>query len=71
MRHTSVRIDEELLAEAARILGTQGATSTVRTALENVVRTGRLESLASWDIGLSPDDLAEGRTPRVPPPPEA
>ena len=65
MKHTSLYLDEDLLAEASRILGTDGPTSTVRTALEAVVRARRLESLASWEIGLTPDDLAELRAPRL------
>lgn len=66
MKHTSLYLDEDLLAEAARILGTDGPTSTVRTALEAVVRERRLESLASWEVGLTPGDLAALRAPRLP-----
>jgi Arc/MetJ family transcription regulator len=65
MKHTSLYLDEDLLAEASRILGTDGPTSTVRTALESVIRTRRLESLASWEIELTPDDLAAIRRPRL------
>ena len=65
MKHTSLYLDEELLAEASQILGTDGPTSTVRTALEAVITARRLESLASWEIGLTPEDLAEMRRPRL------
>ncbi|MBA3432890.1 MAG: type II toxin-antitoxin system VapB family antitoxin [Actinobacteria bacterium] len=65
MKHTSLYIDEDLLTEAARALGTKGPTSTVRAALENAVRRRRLESLASWEVGLAPDDLAQLRAPRL------
>jgi len=65
MKHTSLYLDEALLAEASRILGTDGPTSTVRTALQEVIRARRLQSLASWDVGLTPADLAELRAPRV------
>jgi Arc/MetJ family transcription regulator len=51
MKHTSLYLDEALLNEAAEVLGTQGATQTVRNALEDVVRRNRLMSLASWDVG--------------------
>jgi len=54
MKHTSLYLDEALLDEAAAVLGTQGATQTVRNALEDVVRRNRLMSLASWDVG-TPD----------------
>jgi len=64
MKHTSLYIDEELLTEASRVLGTTGPTPTVRAALEEVVRRQRLESLASWDLALTPEELDELRAPR-------
>jgi Arc/MetJ family transcription regulator len=60
-------LDEELLAEASRVLGTDGPTTTVRAALEAVVRARRLESLATWEIDLTPDDFAQLRSPRLAP----
>lgn len=57
MKHTSLYLDEALLAQAAEVLGTQGATQTVRNALEEIVRRNRLTSLASWDVGAPVDDL--------------
>ncbi len=65
MKHTSLYVEETLLDEAARALGTKGPSSTVRAALEDVVRRRRLESLASWDVGLTPKALAELRRPRL------
>lgn len=65
MKHTSLYIDEALLVEASRVLGTDGPTPTVRAALEEVVRRQRLESLASWDLELTPEDLDELRAPRA------
>jgi hypothetical protein len=64
MKHTSLYLDEELLAAAAAVLGTAGPTATVRAALENVVRRRRLESLASWDVPLGPQALDDLRHPR-------
>lgn len=64
MKHTSLYLDEHLLRDAGDILGTSGPTGTVRAALEEVVRRARLRSLATWDIGLEPDDLDELRRPR-------
>jgi Arc/MetJ family transcription regulator len=64
-KRTSLIMEPKLLDEAARILGTKGATATVREALERVVRQQRLESLARWEF---PEDalerLAEMRQPR-------
>jgi Arc/MetJ family transcription regulator len=60
MKHTSLYLDEALLDEAAEVLGTQGATQTVRNALEDVVRRNRLMSLASWDVGTSDAMLDPG-----------
>ena len=65
MKHTSPYLEEELLAEAEQALGTKGPTPTVRAALEDVVRRRRLASLAAWDVGLEPEDLAELRRPRA------
>lgn len=48
LKHTSLYLDESMLSEAARVLGTDGPTSTVRAALEDVVRHSRLESIADW-----------------------
>ena len=59
-------LDDELLSEAGRLLGTRGPTATVRAALEEVVRRRRLESLASWDLGdLTPERLEELRSLRA------
>ena len=63
-KHTSLYLDEELLSEAGSILGTSGPTSTVRAALEDVVRRTRLKSLTGWDVELSETDLERLRRPR-------
>jgi Arc/MetJ family transcription regulator len=66
MKHTSLYLDEDLLAEAGRMLGTDGPTATVRAALAEVVRGAKLRSLATWDLGgLTPEHLDELRAPRV------
>ena len=64
MKHTSLYVDEALLAEAAQLLGTNGPTPTVRAALEEVVRRRRLESLATWEPELDPETLVALRAPR-------
>lgn len=62
-KHTSLYLEEELLLEAEDVLGTSGPTGTVKAALEDVVRRARLKSLATWEVGLSPEDLARLRRP--------
>jgi Arc/MetJ family transcription regulator len=66
VKHTSLYLDEALLAEAAQILGTDGPTATVRAALNEAVRRKKLRELATWDLtDLTPERLAELRAPRV------
>ncbi len=55
-KRTSLIVDSPLLAEAERLLGTKGPTTTVREALKRVVRQAHLESLASWEL---PEDAPE------------
>jgi len=65
-KRTSLILDPPLLERAADVLGTKGATDTVRAALEGVVRQAALERLAQWEF---PDDaldrLWEMRKPRT------
>jgi Arc/MetJ family transcription regulator len=62
---TNIDIDDELLAEAAQVLGTSTKKATVEAALERVVRRNRqqrileLEGKVEW-IG----DLTEMRRSR-------
>jgi Arc/MetJ family transcription regulator len=66
VKHTSLYLDESLLAEAEQTLGTEGTTATVRAALEDVVRREKLRKLAQWNLeDLTPERLAELRAPRV------
>jgi Arc/MetJ family transcription regulator len=60
-KHTSLYLDEELLAEAEAALGTAGPTGTVRAALADVVRRARLKELAAWDVELTDTALDEMR----------
>lgn len=66
MKHTSLYLEERLLAEAGATLGTTGPTATVRAALEDVVRRRKLRELAAWDLdGLTPERLADLRQTRT------
>jgi Arc/MetJ family transcription regulator len=62
---TNIDIDDELLAEAAKVLGTTTKKATVEAALERIVRRHRqrrileLEGKVEW-VG----DLAEMRRSR-------
>jgi len=62
---TNIDIDDELLAEAAEVLGTNTKKATVEAALERVVRRNRqqrvleLEGTVEW-VG----DLSEMRRSR-------
>jgi hypothetical protein len=64
MRRTVV-IDDKLLEEARRILGTRGVRDTVETGLKEVIRRRRLEelrrSLGKVDLDLTPEELARLR----------
>ena len=64
MRRTVV-IDDELLEEARRILGTKGVRDTVEAGLREAIRRRRLEdlrrSLGKVELALTPEDLARLR----------
>jgi Arc/MetJ family transcription regulator len=53
MRRTTIEVDDELLDQARRVLGTRGLRDTVHVALAEVVRAARRRALA--------DRLATGR----------
>jgi hypothetical protein len=64
MRRTVV-IDDALLEEARRVLGTRGVRDTVETGLKEAIRRYRLEelrrSLGKVDLDLTPEELARLR----------
>ena len=64
MRRT-VLVDDELLEEARRVLGTKGIRETIETGLREVVRRRRLEelrrSLGTIELDLTPEKLARLR----------
>jgi len=65
MRRTTVVIDEELLDEARRFLGTKGVRDTIEAGLREAVRRGRLaelrRSLGNFDLDLTAEELARLR----------
>ena len=64
MRRTVV-IQDSLLEDARRLLGTKGIRDTVEEALREVIRRDRLErlrdSLGTMDLGLTSDELTRLR----------
>ncbi len=64
MTRTTVTIDDALLDDARRLLGTTGISSTVNAALAAAVRQARL---AAFDVALfeiTDEDLTQARTER-------
>ena len=65
VKRTSLNLELDLVAQARRVLGTQGTTETVHRALEEVVRQERLRALANETFDdLTPEALRELRRPR-------
>jgi Arc/MetJ family transcription regulator len=63
-RHTTLNLDEALVAEAARTLGTRGTTETVHAALREVIARQQRRMLVELDL---PDlTLASIRNVRAP-----
>jgi Arc/MetJ family transcription regulator len=64
MRRTVV-IEDALLDDAQRLLGTRGIRDTVEKALREVIRRYRLEelrnSLGTVELGLTPEELTRLR----------
>jgi Arc/MetJ family transcription regulator len=64
MRRTVV-IEDTLLKDAQRLLGTKGIRDTVEEALREVIRRYRLEklrnSLGTVELGLTSEDLTRLR----------
>lgn len=63
-KHTTIDLDEGLVSEAGRVLGTSGNGETVRAALREVVRAHRRLALLDLSSDLSLDDLDEMRRAR-------
>jgi Arc/MetJ family transcription regulator len=67
MRRTVV-IDDNLLEEARRVLGTRCIRETVEAGLREAIRRHRLESLrrslGKMDLDLSPEGLSRLRSKR-------
>lgn len=65
-RHTTINLDDELVADAAKTLGTRGTTETVHAALREVVARRQRRALVELDLAdLTPESLADMRSPRT------
>lgn len=66
IKRTSLNLELDLVAEARKVLGTNGTTDTIHRALEDVIRRDRLRSLAERTFeDLTPEALAELRRTRT------
>ena len=64
-RHTTLNLDEDLVAAAADTLGTAGTTETVHAALREVVARQRRRMLVGLPLDdLTPEALDAMRQPR-------
>lgn len=65
-KHTTLDLDQDLVRDAAAVLGTSRTTDTVHAALAEVVARRRRTMLARFDFpDLTPDSLAAMRAPRL------
>jgi Arc/MetJ family transcription regulator len=63
---TNMNLDRQLVAEAADVLGTRGATETVHAAMAEVVRAARRRRLAAQEFSdLYPEALDTLRRSRA------
>lgn len=61
-KRISVIVEDTLLDEAARVLGTNNASETIRESLAQTVRQAHLNRLAVWELPADfPARLAEMR----------
>jgi hypothetical protein len=69
MKRTNLVLDEQLLAQATRVLAAKTYSAAVNTALEEVIRVRKIQGISQffgsgiWDGELS--EMREDRQPRV------
>ncbi len=63
-KHTTIDLDQELVREAASVLGTTRTTDTVHAALSDVIRRSRRQDLFEVPNDLDLDALATIRSHR-------
>lgn len=67
MTRTTVNIDDAVLSEARRVLGTEGVTDTINAAMAAVVRRAALDQFTINDFDITDADLADSRRDRAVP----
>lgn len=65
MARTTVNINDELLREAQRALGTVGVSATVNAALAATVRQARLAGFDVHLFDVTDEDIADARRDRL------
>ena len=66
MKRTNVVLDEEVLAEATRVMGAKTYSAAINEALSEAIRTRKIRTLRStFGKGLWEGDLSEMREDRV------
>jgi Arc/MetJ family transcription regulator len=70
MRRTNLVLDDQLLEQATRVLGAKTYSAAVNTALEEVIRLKKIQSLPRFfGTGIWEGDLASMREDRPRPRP--
>lgn len=64
MSRTTVSLDNDLLQDARRLLGTSGISDTVNAALAVAVRQSRLAAFDVRRFEITDDDIATARADR-------
>ncbi|RZS44562.1 VapB protein of antitoxin of type II toxin-antitoxin system [Herbihabitans rhizosphaerae] len=65
MSRTTVNLDDELLSDARRVLGTEGVTETINAAMSEVVRRAALAEFSVNEFDITVSDLADSRGDRA------
>ena len=67
MTRTTVTLDDHLIEDARRLLGTSGISETVNAALAVAVRQARLAAFDVRRFEITDDDIATARADRSDP----
>jgi Arc/MetJ family transcription regulator len=57
---TNIDLDDDLMSQAAAILGTVTKKSTVEAALKEIIRIQAMRDLAELRIDIDPEDVRPG-----------
>lgn len=65
MARTTVNVDDRLLGEASKALGTKGVTRTINAAMADVTRRAELATFSIREFDITDDELAGARRDRT------